>query len=162
MPDLTAYRRLSGTACLLALGAAGCVRYTPVELRAAPPPGAQVRATLTAPAAVRLAGFFGTPIQRLEGELVGSSGDSIALGISRGHYLGVRTSRRDTLFIAPDEVALLEEKHLSTTRTAVAVGASGVVLGAIAIGLFRSAGGSPGDDGGDSDQFRIPLLILSR
>jgi hypothetical protein len=144
-------------AALIPLSA--CVSYRIISEPTVPPPGTHVRATLSGPGALRTSGLFGRPIQQIEGEFLGVGADSVLLGVVRFAEFGRQHARMDTLALPRSDVARFEERRLSATKTAFAVGASSVVIGAVAIGLFRAAGGSGNDQGGDEDRIRIPLFF---
>jgi hypothetical protein len=139
-----------------------CVSYQTIPSDQGPAPGTPVRATLTGPGALRVSGFFGRPVQSIEGEFLSTGADSLLLGVRRFAEFGAQHILPDTIAVARTDIALLQERRLSAGRTALAVAASGVAIGVLAIGLFRAAGGSGGQDGEEPDRIRIPIPVRAR
>lgn len=125
----------------------GCYGYVPVS--AAPPlAGADLRLALVAPRDVVLQDVTVHGITAVQGRLLGSDADSVALAVERlwggegrtyeASGIGVRLARQD--------VAAWREKRMSTGRSVVAIGTGSAGIAAMLFGvraLVGSGGGSP-------------------
>lgn len=149
--------RIPALATVLLLAA--CSVYIPQPLETPPPPGAEVRVKLTTPGAVRVSRLFGQPIQELQGRILETSRDSLALSLISTEEYGRPWDAADTLMVAREEYFQLDEKRLDGKRTALLVGGVGVVSGVVIGGLFRAATRSEdGDPPGEIDVILIPLF----
>lgn len=143
------------------LSVAACSVYIPQPLDPPPPVGTQVRARLTMAGAVRISGLLSRPVQELEGQVLTVLGDSLGLGLlSATEYMRPWDSV-DTLNVARGEIYQWDRKRIDGKRTALIVGAVGVVSGMVIAALFNAASGSEDDEPpGDIDGILIPILYL--
>jgi len=151
-------------ACSLALGVSvlsGCHTYRVVDTA---PTGAAVRVSV--PVQSALAGPNAAPrTEAIEGRIL-QNGDTLALATETRRTLGAYRDivQLDTLRLSRDQVATLEVRELSTTRSVVL----GVVLtaGVTALGVlaYNAATGSSGNDGGGGDPpaFAISASVIGR
>ena len=113
----------------------GCYTYSAVE-GDSPPAGTEVRVRLTAPGARALAErsdhSFGS---RLQGRLVGTTGDSTTVRVARSvnqPALGGRTTQSEVSYIrlsVPNsQVRAIERRNFSYLKTGALVAAGGVAL----------------------------------
>ncbi len=151
------------TSALVVIFLSACFRYVPVEN---PPPGAEVRASLSVEGAVRQSERLGQPVRSLSGKLVGFDNGDVQLDIitaaSRGTFNDIVL--RDTLAIPRDQVLVIEQREISWVRTGlVAVGVTAAAIAGIA---SVTSGGQDIDGGGMpppvADRIMIPLITISR
>jgi len=154
--------------CAVALGAA-CYSYRPVQ---SPSPGMDVRARLTADAAVRRSQGLDDPVVRLEGMVVESTASLLTLDV-----LIARTSSafqdvviRDTVRLEMGEIQSLQARRFSPARTTLFVAGIGVAAFGVVRGIDQIVGGTddPPDDGTPTSppplvswrSFRMLLALL--
>ena len=144
---------------LFALVSAGCYSYIPAtgDLSA----GAQVRARLTAEAALQESELTGALTQSLQGRLLSITNDSLQISIVAARAVGVgqtQTARR-TVGLPRASVTELFERRLSAVRTGATVLVAGGVAAAILGGVLTTGGDSGGGDGGGDPAFRALFRI---
>jgi hypothetical protein len=135
---------------LFAMMLAGCYAYTPVD--GAPRPGSDVRIQLTTGTAVRVSERLGRVTTSLDGIMVPSPQDSIALTLWANLAASqTRYTPTDTFRFARGDLLRVEEKRFSSSRTVLfAGGATALAVGLVAI-LWDRLGGSGGGGGGGGD-----------
>jgi len=143
----------------------GC--YTLQAVSEPPEPGTDIRLLLNGDAAVRIGEMTGSLREELEGQLVEATSDSVKISVQRYRRQDQFDTRRElfqTFSLAHSEVAVMQERKLSTIRTLGFVGALGAVGGIIASSVSSDGGGAgpgPGDPNPPTQLVRIPLGILS-
>jgi hypothetical protein len=139
-------RRLATSALLVASGTtAGCFHYVPVET--APPQGTPVAVHLSRPIPVDLGEIALNNVVQVRGEIVRSDPDFLLLSAFAVQSALDREllASGQTVSIPADAVARLEQKRISTVRTALATVA---LLGAgylVQLGLRNIGGGDGGE-----------------
>ncbi|MCI0436424.1 MAG: hypothetical protein L0271_22725 [Gemmatimonadetes bacterium] len=143
-----------GVACLVV---AGCYVFQPLESAS---PGTDVRARLTAEAAVRRSQGFDDPILHYDGVVVESTPDTLALYVlvARSSSTFLPVEIRDTVRLGIMEIQSIMGRQLSATRTALFTVAAGAAAFAVIKGIDAIVGGTddPGDDG--MPTARVPIL----
>src|SRR4051812_39123990 len=119
----------------VALGAllSGCYTYTPLD-SAAPPPGSNVRARLSAPAAARIApSLGGTDARLVTGLVVDAQPTALTLEIPTvpAGTATAQTGLFQRVTLSRTDVLELERRTLDKQRTGVVVGAALVGAGVI-------------------------------
>jgi hypothetical protein len=129
--------------------AAGCYSFRPLDPGATLPPGAEIRARLSAATAdVGIRGARNTGGEQLRGHLVRWAADTLSISVAQFGPLPLS----DTLAIPLDRVSTVEVWHIDTKRTAITIGVAAIALGVIA---YNQLGGNPpryrppGEDGND-------------
>lgn len=141
----------------------GCSVYEPLSPGTAPPVGADVRARLTTPGAVRISDRMGEPVREFEGMVLSAGSDSIGFGLLTASEYTRPWDSVDTLKVSTLEIFEMEEKRLDRTRTAILVGGVGIVTGVVVAALFNASGGSEdGDPPGPIDGALIPIFSIRR
>jgi len=156
-------RLRTAVACaLLPLQLAACVTYLPIDPREAGSEPVPVRVIYSPEGAVRATTESGRVTRSLDGELLGVRFDSLRIRFMRNSDFGARLARRDSVSLPFSDVAEVLEKRVSRSRTALAIGAGSLGVLAIAVALWRSAGG--GGDEGDTppDQLIVPVFFRIR
>ncbi len=133
--------RLSIVTLALLFGA-GCYRYTPVRVEAAPV-GADVRVELTAEAATRLESTLGYAADALTGSLV-ERDPRLVVRTEVPPVRGlVRRSLRQPVVLEPGDVVVVHVRELDRTRTALlAGGVAAAVVGVAAMAISGTFGGT--------------------
>lgn len=165
----TAGLRSLATAGICALS--GCYSYVPVDLEAVRP-GEDVRVTITREAAERMEPALPGDRTTLEGEVVQAEPGSLWVSVATGRrQSGFQFERMgQTVIFDWDETLEVELRTLEKQRTATAIGAAVVAVGAITwTALSGKTGGKSGPGPGDGpadDPFlwtisllRLPLRI---
>jgi hypothetical protein len=153
--------RLTLAAAFLLLSS--CSVYLPLNSDTPPPVGADVRARLTTPGAVRISDLMGAPVREFEGEVLSVGADSIGFGLLTASEYTRPWDSVDTLRVATLEIFEMEEKRLDRTRTAFLVGGVGIVTGVVIAAMFNASGGSEDDDSpGGIDAVLIPIFSIRR
>lgn len=158
-------RRLA-TAGICALS--GCYAYVPVDLETVRP-GEEVRVTITREAAEQLELALPPNRTTLQGEVVQAEPGSLWVSVATGtRQSGFQFERMgQTVRFDWGETLGVELKTLRKQRTAAAIGAAMVAVGAITwTALGGKAGGkaNPGPEDGTADDpflWTIPVLRLS-
>lgn len=123
---------------LLALGMlSGCYNYAPVGMDAVAP-GAEIRANLTTEKSFELERDLGERRSVVEGEVVEAGPLALLLSVPwtyRDPRLG-QTALRQRIRVQENEVIRLEMRTLDRPRSAIVLGAVGVVAGVILFHIF--------------------------
>lgn len=134
-----------------------CYTYRP--LATAPLPSSRVSLVLTDQGRAEAAERIGPQTARVEGAVVESSDSAYLLAVSAVQPIAGQLVRwsGETVTVRRDQVALLYERRLSKSRTAIMAGAMvGVLAAAITTSLFGIAGSDvpviPPGEGGGQDQ----------
>lgn len=137
---------LAGTALFVAQTAA-CYTYVP-RYGMQPSSGEPVALTITDQGRVALAEQVGAGVTRIAGRVVAAQDDSYVLSVDQIETIGSGTSHwtGERVSIRRDYVAGVQERRFSKGRTALAIGAA--ILGVGALILTASLTGF-GFDGGD-------------
>lgn len=150
---------MRAAALVLLLALPSCIAYSPLPLDPAPPTGTAVRARLTTTGAVRLSDLFGRPVLNVEGRLLDVSADSLHISLLSATEYGRPWDQADTLALARNELARLDEKQIDALRTGFLVGGLGVVTGAVIVALFKAATQSDTNGQGEPpDATLIPVF----
>lgn len=146
-----------GLAPLLLVTASGCYSYIAISPETAAP-GAQVRAQLSE-APVAAPGGFGLARQDvMEGQVVERHNESLVLAVFPRDAGAQQWAHgaRDTVALRLNQIQALEQKRLSTARTAGLVAGVGVVGALVVRYLFGSwTGGSGRTPGGGPAEVRL-------
>jgi hypothetical protein len=146
-------------AAALLLSTTACYTYVPTT--SDPTPGTVVRARLTAAGSVRLMEVRGNAVRTVEGAVVSTRPDTLALAMWSS--AGVGPGRQaDTLALGRQEIAGLELKQFSAFRTGVAIGVASLALAALVVAAFHAAGGGGAMPGGTTDHAIFPILTWPR
>jgi hypothetical protein len=115
--------------CLLA---AGCYAMVPVA-GTAPPLGARVALLVNDAGRVALGGTVGPEVAELEGRLVDQDSAQLVLSMLAVRPLrgGVQVWSGERLAVSRAHVALLQERHLSKSKSAIVAGAVTAALAAV-------------------------------
>lgn len=137
------------TVALVLLGSTtACFHYVPAET--VPSQGTPVRAHLDPPVPVQLRDITANSVVRVTGEVVTSDSEQIILsafsveGAGNQHFAGGGS----TVSLPRDALQSLEERRLSTGRTALAGVGVAVAGYLIQLGLRAAVGGGDTDGGG--------------
>jgi hypothetical protein len=122
-------RALLATSLLSTLLLSGCYMYVPVG-SARPEVGSQIRAVLSTDGTVEMIPRFGPGVVALSGIMVGGYPEEIPIAVQR-----VTTADRgempwgeSVVVLPPSQLASVEERRLSKTRTALFVGGIAAVV----------------------------------
>lgn len=144
---------LPGARALVALAAlpsllGGCYSARPVRDVAAVAPGQRVEVLLTPDGTAALTGVLGPQVERVTGDLVSATRDTLRLALVRTTRQDDRESawQRQELALARTYVAETQARQLSRTRSWLA--AAAIVIGAVALAGFLTAGDQTGSPGG--------------
>jgi hypothetical protein len=142
------------------MAAAGCYSYEPTT---SPTPGTDIRARLTADAAVRRSQGFDDPILYYDGVVVRSTPDTLAVDVlvARSSTTFQDVEIRDTVRLGAGEIQSIMGRKLSVTKSIlVTVGAAAAAFGVIK-GIDQVVGGTgDGDDGRGNPALQIPIFRL--
>ena len=116
-----------------AAGVTGCYFRTPVR-EASPATGSPVRVTLTQEGSVDLAKLLGAQIHTLDGRVVSSSHDTLAIAVSRAVRLddSGQVWHGEHVAIPRTDISVVDHRHLSVPATALIV--AGVTTAAVLAG----------------------------
>ena len=150
---------------IIALWSAGCFKYTPVAVSAAPGEE-ELRVRVTRDAAMRVGPQLGRLSEQYEGRLEPLGTDSIVLAIWIGKdYIGSPfENTRQRVSLTPGEIVEVRRRTLDVRRTAHAAAAVVAVTGVVIRAVGTEGDPNPGDPGGPYQppvDFRIPLLRIS-
>jgi hypothetical protein len=139
----------------------GCYTYAPVQASALQP-GMGVRARVSASTAERIAPLLGMSDARvLTGKLIERSAGALIVEVPttvQAGQAGAVQSLSQRISIAPGEIVDLESRRLDRARTAIVVGAVGVVTISSAIAALHNDPGTNTSGGGSSPpESRIPI-----
>lgn len=128
-----ALRRARATLLVLALPlVAGCYRLTPIESRAMPERGTDLRINLTDEGAVRLAPLIGPRVEVLEAKTLEGTDSSLALAVSQSvsRTGAVVRWNGERLEVPRHYIERMQTRQLDRRRTWLASGAGvvGVIL----------------------------------
>jgi hypothetical protein len=142
----------------------GCYSYTPIETTAVPV-GTEVRAHISGAASDRIAPIIGQFNQRvLTGKIDENDSGAVTLEVQTGAALNTGSAVAPLIQRVPfdrGEVVRLEQRKLSTTRTAILIGSISAAAGLAAYAALHSGGDSGGDNGGGGGPppiNRIPVI----
>lgn len=135
------------------LALTGCYSYVPVQ---SPQPGMEVRARLTADAAVRHSQGLDEPIVRYDGRVVAADGESVALDVlvARASSAFQDVTIRDTISLKRAELQSVLERKLSKGKSAIFALGMVAAAGAVVAGIDQIVGGT----GGEGDDPGTPAL----
>ena len=145
--------------------AAGCYRYVPVET-ATVPPGARVRAQLSAEGTERVRAGTGTADRgRVEGRVVERAADgALLLELPAGPAeapVGVSARRlRARVTLPARDLVSLELRQLDRKRTAFFVAGSGALAALLVKLAFDTSGGGSESGGGGVDEAVVPIFSV--
>jgi hypothetical protein len=145
-------RSLLALTCLIA---AGCYSYKPV-LSASP--GDDVRARLTAEAAVWHSQGLEDPTLHYDGVVVEAMGDTLVLDVlvARSSSAFQDVEIRDTVRLGTGEIQSILGRQLSVTRSVLFTVAAGVVAYAVIRGIEEVVGGTGDEDDNGTPGLRVP------
>jgi hypothetical protein len=142
----------------------GCYSYAPIDPAAAPV-GTEVRAHISGAASDRIAPIIQQFNQRvLTGKIDENNAGSMTLEVQTGAALNTGNSIAPLVQRVPldrGEVVQLETRRLSTSRTAILMGAVAAGTGLAAWAALHGRGDSSGDNGGTTNPppiNRIPII----
>jgi hypothetical protein len=135
----------------------GCYSYVPIETA---PPGTDIRARLTADAAVRRSQGLDEPILQYHGMVVASTPDSLMLDmlIARNSSVFQQIEIRDTMSLARSEIQSLMGRRLSLTKSLLVTVATGAAAFGIIKGIDQIVGGTGDDEDGGTPTARVPVF----
>jgi hypothetical protein len=142
--------RLMSIVLLLLFSLNGCYAYRPTyELQRR---ASEVRVRLSAPQDFRLIHLTASDVALVDGEVIRMGADSVLLS---ARWLKARSGYEfpgsgETVGVPRSNVAIIEKKHISPFRTALALGGVGVIYGLTSV-LVRNTGG------GGRDRERQPV-----
>ena len=153
-PDRSRSNGWCATLCDLRPGASASGNDAPL-----PEPGSEIRLQLAETQSVDLAGVTVHDVERVEGEVHVTGGDTLGV-FSRWiqTFYGRRYATNGDVFYLPRyQLEQLEQRHLLRGRTVIAAGAAVVAVATIFELAIRSGGGS---EAGDSPGGRGFLLVV--
>lgn len=134
-----------------------CYTYRP--LATTPPPSARVSLVLTDNGRAEAAARIGPQTKSVEGAVLETTDSAYLLSVSAVQPISGQLVRwsGEMVSLRRDQVAVMYERRLSKSRTALVVGAAVAILAAsISTNLFGIAGNElptiPSGDGGPQDQ----------
>ena len=138
----------------------GCYSYVPVQ---SPVPGTEVRARLKADAAIRRSQGLDDPITRIDGVVVESSAQALALDVlvARSSSAFQNVTLRDTVRLESSEIEWVLQRKFSTARTALLVVGAGAAAAGIIAGIDQVVGGTDDPTDPGTPTFRKPGFVLS-
>lgn len=146
---------------LLLLSLSGCYTYAPIQPSSIPP-GASVRARVSATAAERIAPLIGVGDARLlTGRFAGPDATGYLVEVPTTTQVGPAGSLQSLaqrISIPRGDLLEIETRTLNRGRTAAVVGAAAVIGVATAINVLRGERGSDRPPGGTSTDTRIPVV----
>jgi hypothetical protein len=124
----------------------GCYTYRPLATTS-PEPGVSVRAQLTDDGSIDLARYIGPNVAAVGGRVVGSDTGQLTLSVASVQYrTGIEQYWSGEMVRLPrTEIATMQEKRLSTTRTALFAG--GLLAGVVGLFVTLSEGSAEGQSG---------------
>jgi hypothetical protein len=138
---------------------AGCYSY---RSTGEPTPGMDVRARLTAEAAVRRSQGLDEPTLYYDGRVVGTTPDTLTLDVlvarSSSQFQDVEI--RDTVRLGTAEIQSILGRKLSTAKTVLVMVGAGAAAVAIVTGISSIVGGTGPDDGNPPPPARVPVPVL--
>jgi hypothetical protein len=149
--------KLSTLACAGAmLLNTACYTYRPVDPTVGADPGQEVRLEITDQGRLRLNQQFGGSVAGVHGRILAQDADQLTVGISRVRYLSGATSNwaGERVQLQRSEIALVQERRLSQTRTGLLAGGLIAALVVLTIGMdWIGFGADPADrtPGGDDN-----------
>jgi hypothetical protein len=141
---------------LMVLALTGCYTYVPVDVAAAPEPGAKVRVHLTEQATADLTPEFGPGVQRFDGYLIQLRPDSMLMQVewAQSAVTGRFLWNGGPVRLPQAQIASLESWTLARTRSALLVAGGAILIYVVsrALGIGDSgAGPDPIDPDPDPD-----------
>lgn len=132
---------------LFFLSASGCYAYQP-QISLNVPAQSTVRVDLTDVGRVSAATVLGPSVKELEGRVVASSDTLLSVGVMTVEHLDGTTDKwsGERLSLRRDDIARVDTKTLSRSRTAAALGI--IAAGILAAGATAIYGSGSGGDGG--------------
>jgi hypothetical protein len=139
--------RSAALVALFAFSATACYGYRTVP---AASPGMDVRARLTAEAAVRRSQGLDEPVMRLSGTVLEASSSALSLDVlvARSSSAFQDVVIRDTVRLDMSEIQSLQARRFSVARTVLFTVGTGVAAFALVKGIDQIVGGTdepPGD-----------------
>lgn len=137
----------------LAVQAAGCYRYVPMY-SGAPLPGERYTFEISDQGRVGLADRLGPGVTKVEGTLVRQADDAYVVSVAGIESIGGGSAHwsGEQVPVRQEYVRGVERREFSRGRTAVAIGAAAVAIGAFiatrGLGGFGSSPGSSSGGGG--------------
>lgn len=118
---------------VVAAAVSGCYFRTPLRDES-PAPGSPVRVTLTREGSVDLAKVLGAQIHTLDGRVVSSSHDTLAIAVTRAVRLddSAQVWRGEHVALPRTAISVVDHRHLSVPATALIV--AGVTTAAVLAG----------------------------
>lgn len=145
--------RATAAVLLAAFLLSGCYTYVPTGMTL-PAQGKPVRVFLSTPQDVRLSDLTANDVVVIDGELIGTSDEQVALSAwwvkSRSGYETL--GQGETVTIPLSHLEGVRQKRLSVLRTAAVTGLA-FLVSTVTIAYVARGGGEPGpgDNGGRSD-----------
>lgn len=136
--------------------AGGCYSYEPLP---SPSPGDEIRARLTAEAAVRRSEGLLDPILHYDGTVVDATADTLLVDVlvARSSTTFQDVEIRDTVRLATGELQTIEGRRLSFMKSALFTVAAGVAAFAVIKGIDQVVGGTNDDDNNGEPGLRVPV-----
>jgi hypothetical protein len=148
-------RDLLSIAVVCTIGA-GCYNYEPVE---SPSPGDEIRARLTADAAVWRSEGLLDPILHYDGTVVDATTDTLVLDVlvARSSSAFQDVEIRDTVRLGKSELQSMQGRRISVVKSVLVTVAAGVAAFAVITGIDQVVGGTTDDDDDGEPGLRVPI-----
>lgn len=157
-PDRTLSVAVSRVLSLAVIGtiAAGCYSYEPVQ---SPTPGDEVRARLTADAAVWRSEGLLDPILHFDGIVIDATADTLVMDVlvARSSSAFQDVEIRDTVRLGNRELQSIQGRKFSVVKSALFTVAAGVAAFAVIKGIDQVVGGTDDDDDDGEPGLRVPV-----